>query len=160
MIISSFIDWDFYTQIIFRVQWLPSMRQKKWSSKSLWTRCLRRWNITNLVLWTISCFSFAGERKGQGRETPEESFYLGAERSCGIKGLTQKLTCMMGEKIGASKMAMPGITKVYQAMLERLGKPKRPLTGYMLFSKDRRARSDSSPWYCQSLNTFEAFLRV
>merc|ERR1719234_1963797 len=27
-----------------------------------------------------------------------------------------------------------------KAMLERLGKPKRPLTGYMLFSMDRRAR--------------------
>jgi len=31
-----------------------------------------------------------------------------------------------------------------KAMLERLGKPKRPLTGYMLFSKDRRARMTAS----------------
>ena len=87
----------------------------------------------------------AGEGKGKGRETPEESFYLGAERSCGIKGPIPKLICRVGEKFGAPKMAMLWITKAYQAMLERLGKPKRPLTGYMLFSKDRRARSDSSP---------------
>ena len=35
----------------------------------------------------------------------------------------------------------------HQDMLQSLGKPKKPLSGYMLFTVDRRARSDQESKY-------------